>query len=189
MPALPQYTSNLNLRVSTEGSQSSPAIPGSANQATAVSSITKHVSQSLIAVSFTISKSKPPEMSMKGANFASMVQLDCTDSLTEYLEQLRKHVKTGRPVPRDRLQYIDTAEFWKDQFTKLHLQKKALEDENLCLKEAQRSSRKRSRSFFEQDALHNSRNGSLEPDESQSHLIEDHTPFIDDVSLRLSSYG
>ena len=38
----------------------------------------------------------------------------------------------------DGLRYVDTCEFWKDQYTKIHGQKKVLEDRVHCLEEAQR---------------------------------------------------
>ncbi len=47
---------------------------------------------------------------------------------TEYCQQLRKSIKTGQSIIFDGLRYVDTCEFWKDQYTKIHLEKKALED-------------------------------------------------------------
>ena len=50
------------------------------------------------------------------------------DLTTEYCQQLRKSIKTGQPIIVDGLRYVDTCEFWKDQYTKIHLENKALED-------------------------------------------------------------
>lgn len=46
----------------------------------------------------------------------------------EYCEQLRKSIKTGQPISNHGARYIDTCEFWKDQYTKIHLENKALQD-------------------------------------------------------------
>ena len=47
---------------------------------------------------------------------------------TDYCQQLRKSIKNGQPIIVDGLRYVDTCEFWKDQYTKIHLEKRALED-------------------------------------------------------------
>jgi hypothetical protein len=87
------------------------------------------------------------------------------------------------------LQYIDTAGFWKDQFSRLHLEKKALEDEIRYLKEAHGLSKKRSRDFFEQDASLVSRERSVTLEGSQSQLEDFEIAVVNDDFLRVSSFG
>jgi hypothetical protein len=41
--------------------------------------------------------------------------------------RLRKYVKQGKPAADGEHRYIDTAEFWKDQYTKIHSEKQKLE--------------------------------------------------------------
>ncbi|KAK2629322.1 hypothetical protein QTJ16_000142 [Diplocarpon rosae] len=77
--------------------------------------------QSQLSIALAVTKSKP------------------ADLLTaDYVQQLRKHIRTGRPVPREQLRYIDTAEFWKDQYDKIYQEKKVLEDKFRCVEEANR---------------------------------------------------
>jgi hypothetical protein len=46
----------------------------------------------------------------------------------EYCQQLRKCIKTGQPISIDGLRYVDTYEFWKEQYTKIYLENKTLQD-------------------------------------------------------------
>ncbi|RKF83148.1 hypothetical protein GcC1_006001 [Golovinomyces cichoracearum] len=73
--------------------------------------LTSYFSRSQLALAVTIQKFKPKNL-----------------RTFEYCEQLRKHIKIGKSTPKGRLRYIDTVEFWKDQYTKIHIQKKELED-------------------------------------------------------------
>ncbi|KAE8444895.1 hypothetical protein EG329_014143 [Mollisiaceae sp. DMI_Dod_QoI] len=133
-----------------------------------------HFSQSQLAIALTISKSKPEGLSTK-----------------DYIQQLRKHVKTGQPVPRNELRYIDTAEFWKDQFTRLHQEKKELEDKVHCLEEAQRQSRKRHHEDSEYETIQAGQEGPSMFNSTRNKSPEDWemTTLIDDDYLRVHSYA
>ncbi|CZR57302.1 uncharacterized protein PAC_07191 [Phialocephala subalpina] len=135
--------------------------------------ITGHFSQSQLAIALSISKSKPEGLSTK-----------------EYFQQLRKHVKLGQPVPRDDMRYVDTAEFWKDQYSKLHLEKKALEDKVHCLEEARRLSRKRVHGEDDGDAAGLSEDDMAEIYSSLSPPLKDlEMSLANDDFLRLNSYA
>ncbi|KUJ21955.1 uncharacterized protein LY89DRAFT_390190 [Mollisia scopiformis] len=137
------------------------------------SNVSEHFSQSQIAIALTICKSKPAGLSTK-----------------EYCEQLNRHFKIGQPVRRDQLRYIETAEFWKDQYTSLHLKQKALENQLRCCKEALRLSRKRHHGDAEEDALQDSQHGTDLIRNNQSQPPEDWETIIEENDyLRLSSYA
>lgn len=55
---------------------------------------------------------------------------------TEYCQQIRRNIKNGKPVQDKDLRHIDTADFWKEQYTRIHLQKKALENRVESLEES-----------------------------------------------------
>lgn len=114
---------------------------------------------------------------------------DVADIFPEYLHQLRKHVKNGHSVPQDKLRYIDTTEFWKEQFTRLHLEKKAQDHEIRYLKEAHGLSKKRSREIFEQETSLESQEGSIDLDMPRNQLEFLEVPLFNDDFLRLNSYG
>jgi len=44
---------------------------------------------------------------------------------------LSKRINIGKKIKDEEIRFIDTAEFWKDQYVKLHLEKTALEG-TLC---------------------------------------------------------
>ncbi|KHJ32695.1 hypothetical protein EV44_g5909 [Erysiphe necator] len=75
-----------------------------------------HFSLDQIALALTVQKSKP-----KGLSTA------------EYCDQLRKHIKVGKPATTSKLRYVDTVEFWKDQYTRIHKQKEELEENINCV--------------------------------------------------------
>ncbi|KAF4636782.1 hypothetical protein G7Y89_g1282 [Cudoniella acicularis] len=83
--------------------------------------LSAHFSKSQLALALAIQKSKPEGI-----------------STLEYYQQLRKRIRNGRNVPDAERRYIDTPEFWRDQYTKVHLEKKALEDKVLRLEEERR---------------------------------------------------
>ncbi|KAI6712851.1 hypothetical protein JHW43_004668 [Diplocarpon mali] len=85
--------------------------------------------QSQLAMALTVAKSKPAGL-----------------PTADYIQQLRKHVRAGRPGPREQLRYVDTAEFWKDQYDKMRQEKGGLEDKVRCLEEANRQLRDKLRS-------------------------------------------
>ncbi|RKF54859.1 hypothetical protein OnM2_094036 [Erysiphe neolycopersici] len=80
--------------------------------------MTSHFSLDQIALALTIQKSKPERL-----------------STNEYCDQLRKHIKVGKPSIARKPRYIDTVEFWKDQYTKIHKQKQELEDKINCVEQ------------------------------------------------------
>ncbi|KAN0110452.1 hypothetical protein V8E51_006839 [Hyaloscypha variabilis] len=100
-----------------EGLRAEPDTP-SATAQVAPSSITSHFSQSQLALALAIQKGKPEAL-----------------STNEYCQQLRKSIKTGQPLSIDGLRYIDTCEFWKDQYTKIHLENRALQCKILALEQ------------------------------------------------------
>jgi hypothetical protein len=59
------------------------------------------------------------------------------DVAAEYCQQLRKCITTGGPVSIDGLRFIDTCDFWKEQYTKIHLENKALQDKVHRLEQAE----------------------------------------------------
>ncbi|POS82775.1 hypothetical protein EPUL_005742 [Erysiphe pulchra] len=80
--------------------------------------MTTHFSLDQIALALTIQKSKPEGL-----------------GTFEYCDQLRKHIKVGKPTIAQKLRYIDTVEFWKDQYTRIHKQKQELEDKINCIEQ------------------------------------------------------
>ncbi|KAI9051318.1 hypothetical protein LZ554_004365 [Drepanopeziza brunnea f. sp. 'monogermtubi'] len=63
----------------------------------------------------------------------------------DYIHQLQKHVKTGQPVLKEQMRYVDAAEFWKDQYDAIYREKKGLQDKVQCLEEANRLLREKLR--------------------------------------------
>jgi hypothetical protein len=47
--------------------------------------------------------------------------------LAEYFLQLQEHIRQGKPTAEGKHRYIDTAEFWREQYSKLYSEKKAME--------------------------------------------------------------
>ncbi|TQS38097.1 hypothetical protein Golomagni_01404 [Golovinomyces magnicellulatus] len=92
--------------------------------------LTSYFSRSQLALALTIQKFKPENL-----------------RTFEYCEQLRKHIKIGKSTPKGRLRYIDTVEFWKDQYTKIHIQKKELEDKVYSLEQQKSIPRYEIRNF------------------------------------------
>jgi hypothetical protein len=48
-------------------------------------------------------------------------------TLADYCLEIRKHIKLGKPLTEKEQRYIDTVEFWKEQYSQLYLEKKQLE--------------------------------------------------------------
>ncbi|TVY59651.1 hypothetical protein LSUE1_G008566 [Lachnellula suecica] len=94
--------------------------PGSKKSQPAPPKITGHFSQSKLALALIIQKSKPEGV-----------------STAEYCQQLRKNIKNGQSLPSDEHRYVDSAEFWKDQYSRIHVEKKTLEDKVNRLEEEQ----------------------------------------------------
>lgn len=44
----------------------------------------------------------------------------------EFCLQLQAHIRQGKPTPEGKQRYIDTAEFWREQYCKLHSEKQAM---------------------------------------------------------------
>jgi hypothetical protein len=124
---------------------------------------------------------------------------------------LQKSIKTGQPISRDRLRFIDTCEFWKDQYTKIHSDKKALQDKVHELEEARRQLLERLHGQINLPLLSNSNRQLLEasafndqmgneasrkrPAPAEEHRTDDQGEgrncilSSEDHSLRISSYG
>ena len=90
--------------------------------------LSTYFTQSQLALALTIQKSKPEGVSTIGIYHVPLVIHLLTNSL-DYCHQLRKRIKSGRSILNEEdHRYVDTSEFWKDQYTKIHLEKKGLED-------------------------------------------------------------
>jgi hypothetical protein len=119
-----------------------PKVPRAAASAAASkqvmpAKITTHFSQSQLALALTIQKMKPEALATNGKSATPFCHF-LTDVGVEYFQQLRNSIKAGQPVSTDGLRYIDTCEFWKDQYTKIHLEKNVLQDKIHRLEEARR---------------------------------------------------
>jgi hypothetical protein len=64
--------------------------------------------------------------------------VDLSDINLDYCQQLRKRIKTGKKVQEDEHRYVDSTDFWKDQYQHIHHEKKLLEDKLHQLQEAKR---------------------------------------------------
>lgn len=53
----------------------------------------------------------------------------------EYCQRLRKRIKTGRNIPSQEHRYVDSSNFWKDEYHRIYLEKKSLEDKVRILEE------------------------------------------------------
>lgn len=132
---------------------------------------------------------------VKSNNFPTL-----TDLFTEYCTQLRTNIQKGSGLSAADRRHIDTTEFWKEQYTKIHVEKKALEDKIRCLEEHQRSQRQPDSNEHDiQSALDRSRkrrpstqnveawlDDQEDPDSADQ---EDPDSANQDVLLRLSSYS
>jgi hypothetical protein len=117
-----------------EGLRAEPDTP-SATAQVAPSSITSHFSQSQLALALAIQKGKPEALSTNGKPASLFTLFTFLNFSAEYCQQLRKSIKTGQPLSIDGLRYIDTCEFWKDQYTKIHLENRALQCKILALEQ------------------------------------------------------
>jgi len=110
--------------------------PASAQNQATLPGLSTHFSQSQIALALSIQKSRPEGVSSIGRFrriHESLVDLTCS---TEYCQQLRKNIRTGQATKEPR--YVDSTDFWKDQYSKIHLENKALQDKVLRLEEETR---------------------------------------------------
>ncbi|CAD6506135.1 BgTH12-07065 [Blumeria graminis f. sp. triticale] len=73
--------------------------------------ITSYFSQSQLALAFVIQKSKPNHY-----------------TTAEYCQFLRQHIKEGKPTSCKELRYVDSVDFWKDQYNKIYIKNKKLEE-------------------------------------------------------------
>ncbi|KAH8801667.1 hypothetical protein F5884DRAFT_523553 [Xylogone sp. PMI_703] len=74
--------------------------------------LSSHFNQSQIALALVIGKTRPEGVSMK-----------------EYLQQLKARVKVRRGLtPGQSQRFIDTVEFWKDQYMRIHEEKKRCDE-------------------------------------------------------------
>ena len=127
----------LKLRSSTSIAEALQAPANSPSNQAAPARITTHFSQSQLALALAIQKAKPEELSTNGMSII-LFRMSCIDLAAEYCQQLRESIKSGQPIALGTLRYIDTSEFWKEQYTKILLEKKELEDKVHQLEEAQR---------------------------------------------------
>jgi hypothetical protein len=82
--------------------------------------------QSQLCLALSIAKSRPLDLSIRGA--LQFFVLISSSNSTDYCLLLRKHITHSKAPLEDR-RYIDTPEFWRDQYSKLHREKVGLEDE------------------------------------------------------------
>lgn len=109
---------------------------------------------------------------------------------SDYCLQLQARIRSGLGIPVDTHRYVDTPDFWKDQYHTLYLEKKALEGKVLQLEEAQHTWAELDNSCVSLDersrkrpALSEEVEGRLEGQE------EDAIPVDQDIALRLSGYS
>ncbi len=69
----------------------------------------------------------------------------------------------GRGIPDNDLRYVDTPEFWKEQYTRIHAEKKLLEDKICRLEESQKQHRVR----------HEDENRNMEDENVPGHMGSD----------------
>lgn len=177
-----------------------PLIPAAAPTPTKMSS---YFTQSQLALALTIQKVKPRELSVPGMSSLSILELR-VKSIIEFCQQLRNHIKTGQPTTKDHLRYVDTSEFWKDQYTSIHNKNKALEDKLRCLEEGQSLSHDQSsadedlRQIFEAENFRMMELGTLRKRPASTQDVESSqdpsdvitSPSVwDNNILRLSSCG
>ncbi|RFU24830.1 hypothetical protein B7463_g11509, partial [Scytalidium lignicola] len=94
--------------------------------------ISNYFSQSQVALALVIGKSRPAGLSMKGIYcllFFKPIDLTYVLISAGYLQQLKNRVQVRQGLsPGKNQRFIDTAEFWKDQFVRLHEEKKACDE-------------------------------------------------------------
>jgi hypothetical protein len=175
-------------------------VPATTSAPTKMSS---YFTQSQLALALTIQKAKPRGLSTSGMPLLSSSQLK-VNSAIEFCRQLRSHIKTGHSVADDQLRYVDTSDFWKDQYTSILLRNEALVNKLEYFEQAQQLSHdqptvdERINQMYEADKF-----GTIEPGNSRKrHVITQNIELYqdpdDDVTspsiwdkrtLRLSSYG
>lgn len=87
--------------------------------------------QSQLSLALSLQRSRPPHLTARG-KYTSRGFL-CILIESEYCLHLRKRIKTCKAQARGEHAYVDTAEFWKDQYTKLYSDKRELEVQNARL--------------------------------------------------------
>lgn len=111
----------------------------------------------------------------------------------EYCLQLRSNIKKGTGVSTVDCRHIDSAEFWKDQYTKLHLEKKALVDKIHQLEESQGKHELLNNHELDMGAIlgHSRKRRAASPNGETWRYDpeEDQEPANQDLLLQLSSYG
>ncbi|KAI1003422.1 hypothetical protein K3495_g4785 [Podosphaera aphanis] len=116
-----------SLSISTlEVTQTVPAKLNSPNTERQPLTLESYFSRSQLALALAIQKSRPEHL-----------------TTAEFCQQLQKHIKLGNPNPNDELRYVDSVEFWKDQYTQIRRQNQVLEEkihhlenlQGLCLQE------------------------------------------------------
>jgi hypothetical protein len=136
LPYTSSSTSAINRKNQAAISRAPPATASaSSSQEAAPAKIATHFSQSQLALALAIQKAKPEALSTHGKSRCS-AGASLADAAVEYCQQLRKCIKTGRPVLIDGLRFVDTCDFWKEQYTKIHLENKALQDKVHRLEQA-----------------------------------------------------
>jgi hypothetical protein len=104
------------------------ATSASSSQQFTPAKITSHFSQSQLALALAIQKAKPEVISTHGKSEMPCCHFAWLNMSIEYCQQLRKCIKTGQPISIDGLRYVDTCEFWKEQYSKIYLENKALQN-------------------------------------------------------------
>ena len=146
-----------------------------------------HFSQSQIALALSIAKSKPQNINIKG--FLHI--LPCLEFLLtgkDYCLQLQKCIQNHRTTPSNR--YVDTSEFWKEQYSKIYQEKKALEDKVHRL-EALTHRRVENRQEDEQTTSNGSRKRPPESEDIERWINNQQADHLldQDIVLALSSYS
>jgi len=111
----------------------------------------------------------------------------------EYYTRLQKHRRHGKLESNSNRRYIDTTEFWKDQFDKVYQEKKELERKLYRLEERQRQQDSRHSNDQEHEALIvNARKRPADGGEFDGNREGQHknTAAVDqDILVTLSSYS
>ena len=115
------------------------------------------------------------------------------DTSLEYFAQLQKHRQIGKLDLVSNRRYIDTSEFWKDQFDKIYQEKRDLERKLHLLEERQRQHDKLPLNNLDQgSSTTNKRKRPAEHQEIGEQLQRQHVGPTDsgqDILLTLGSYS
>jgi hypothetical protein len=82
--------------------------------------------QSQLSLALSIQKSRPTNITTRGMYTTHTSSRFSNLASADYCLQLRKHIKLGKPPKGEEQRYIDTVEFWRDQYSTLYLEKQRL---------------------------------------------------------------